>query len=860
LSGHGRSDGADADDFRRWRLGRRPVAVWAFLLICGLAALVLPGCDAVAKPDPQALYNSIHLDLLHGNLDVARSRAELARQQFSAGNTAGGATWALEFRLLEAEILQRQLHPQEVVGLLTGAAVFPASGDLAIKRHLLSGRAHYSLGDLEQAEQELHEAQRLAELVHSPLIGEVLRAQALRQRKSGQWDEAREKLRSSLAVAHEHGDALLEADDRVDIGYDSLHGEQYDQALLLSQEAASFAGSVQARRQLQYALGNIGWAYMNLGDFENALVNFQAAERQAHELAIVNSRVQWLQDAGLADYKLGNFPEARKYDEQALGLALSLPSGRAIDQVTNIQTNLALLLYDQGQYDAAKIYSQQAMSTARNSKDDTVVAYAGFIDSLISTHLASGADAERRLMQAWQLTRDSETRMEIENALARFHSNRHESQQAELWYRRSIDTFEHNRSSVRDEGLRLSSFAYGDSVYRDYADFLIDSHRPNEALQLLDQSRARTLSEGLGPAAADVDMNGKRAPDAQAVARKLGALILYYSLGPKKSYLWAISPHDVHLYILPEDQDIRALVAGYQRVIQQSIDPLQTGNPAGVSLYRALVEPAAAMIPAGSKVFVVPDGVLHGLNFETLLEPAAAGFKYWIEDVTVTTTGSIRMLSRLSAIPKQEAARGLLLIGNPISVGSEFEALPQAAAEIRSVRQHFPADAATVLVQEDAVPAAYAASDPDRYQYIHFVAHGTASRMSPLDSAVVLSPGSADPGNFKLYAREIVRHPLHARLVTISACYGSGLRTYAGEGLVGLAWAFLRAGSHNVIGALWQADDASTPLMMGRLYTQIEAGRSPDEALRDAKLALIHSANVYRKPFYWGVFQLYAGS
>jgi CHAT domain-containing protein/Flp pilus assembly protein TadD len=829
-------------------------------LVYGLAALVLSGCDAVAKPDPEALYNSIHLDLLHGSLDVARSRAELARRQFSAGNTAGGAAWELEFRLLEAEILQRQQHPKEVVGLLTGNVAFPASGELAIKRHLISGRAHGSLGDLEQAERELHEAQRLAELVHSPLIGEVLRAEALRQRESGQWEEAREKLRSSLAVAREHGNALLEADDRVDIGYDSLHSEHYDQALLLSQEAATFAGSVQARRQLQYALGNIGWAYMNLGDFENALANFQAAEHQAHELAVVNSRVLWLQDAGLADCKLGNFREARKYEEQALELALTLPSDRAIDQVANIQTNLALLLYDQGQYDEAKTYSQQAMSTARNSKDDTVVAYAGFIDSLISTHLASGADAERRLMQAWQLTRDSETRMEIENALARFHANRHESRQAELWYRRSIDTFEHNRASVRDEGLRLTSFAYGDSVYRDYADFLIDSHRPSEALQLLDRSRARTLSEGLGLAEADVDTSGKRAPDAQATAGKLGALILYYSLGPERSYLWAISAHDVHLFVLPGDRDIRALVAEYQRVIQQSIDPLQTGNPAAVSLYSALVEPAAAMIPAGSKVFVVPDGVLHGLNFETLLEPAGAGFKYWIEDVTVTTTGSIRMLSRLSAIPQQEAARGLLLIGNPISVGSEFEALPQAAAEIRSVRQHFPADAATVLVQEDAVPAAYAASDPDRYQYIHFVAHGTASRMSPLDSAVVLSPGPADPGNFKLYAREIVRHPLHARLVTISACYGSGLRTYAGEGLVGLAWAFLRAGSHNVIGALWQADDASTPLIMGRLYTQIEAGRSPDEALREAKLVLIHSANVYRKPFYWGVFQLYAGS
>jgi hypothetical protein len=33
-----------------------------------------------------------------------------------------------------------------------------------------------------------------------------------------------------------------------------------------------------------------------------------------------------------------------------------------------------------------------------------------------------------------------------------------------------------------------------------------------------------------------------------------------------------------------------------------------------------------------------------------------------------------------------------------------------------------------VLGQARAVPAAYAMSGPDQYRYIHFVAHGTASR------------------------------------------------------------------------------------------------------------------------------------
>jgi CHAT domain-containing protein len=47
---------------------------------------------------------------------------------------------------------------------------------------------------------------------------------------------------------------------------------------------------------------------------------------------------------------------------------------------------------------------------------------------------------------------------------------------------------------------------------------------------------------------------------------------------------------------------------------------------------------------------------------------------------------------------------------------------------------------------------------------------------------------------------------------------------------------------------------------MDRLYTELNAGSPTDAALRSAKLSLIHSQNVYRKPIYWGAFQLYAGS
>jgi CHAT domain-containing protein len=164
-----------------------------------------------------------------------------------------------------------------------------------------------------------------------------------------------------------------------------------------------------------------------------------------------------------------------------------------------------------------------------------------------------------------------------------------------------------------------------------------------------------------------------------------------------------------------------------------------------------------------------------------------------------------------------------------------------------------------VLSGLEATPSAYLSNKPEQYAYLHFVTHGTASRARPLESAVILSK-EKDEDTYKLYARDIVKRHLSAYLVTISACNGAGNRTFSGEGLVGLSWAFLRAGAHNVIGALWEVSDSSTPQLMDKLYEGLSRGKDPATALRDAKLSLLHSDSVFRKPYYWAPFQLYAGS
>src|SRR3954465_4447773 len=121
--------------------------------------------------------------------------------------------------------------------------------------------------------------------------------------------------------------------------------------------------------------------------------------------------------------------------------------------------------------------------------------------------------------------------------------------------------------------------------------------------------------------------------------------------------------------------------------------------------------------------------------------------------------------------------------------------------------------------------------------------------------AAGLSPGPTPA--YKVSARAGAAKPLRAALVTVSACRSAGERTYSGEGLVGFAWAFLRAGASRVIAGLWDVDDRSTAELMEHLYARIAAGDPAARALRTAKLALLAKGGVYAKPYYWAPFQVF---
>jgi CHAT domain-containing protein len=294
-------------------------------------------------------------------------------------------------------------------------------------------------------------------------------------------------------------------------------------------------------------------------------------------------------------------------------------------------------------------------------------------------------------------------------------------------------------------------------------------------------------------------------------------------------------------------------VRTHQTTIVTSLaNPLQSTNTAGDKLYAMLVAPFARVLKPGSSVIIVPDGPLTRMNFETLPVDGPQR-RYWIEDVSISVAPSLGTLA--AATPRKATGDrdSVLLIGDPAPTDPEFPQLRHARTEIDAIAGAFPHVEKAIYRGPEASPAAFRQAKPDRFGLIHFTAHAAANAMSPLDSAVILS---RDATGYKLYARDVAEQKLNAELVTISACRSAGDRTYSGEGLVGFAWAFLRAGAQRVLAGLWDVDDRSTAELMTMVYAGLAKRESPAAALRTAKLALIARGGTVAKPYYWGPFQL----
>jgi CHAT domain-containing protein len=852
-----RATHADDDSPRAWlgdqrkRLGRpslqQRTALAVILLVCGCVFLC-GACNRAAK-GARAAYDHAWRETQVGDLTAALQEASADLAHYSDPHSE----WYWRFLLLKAEILMRQGLNEDSLALLN--VTLPeefAHSDLEVWQKLTLGASLAYLSRNQQAQVALDQAKTLAESFQPQLLGEVNLRQGTLYSLQWKLEEARASYHTTLDLAVRLNDPFLKIAALGSLGLLATRMERYDESVDWNKQALQLSESVGAKGSLARIEGNIGWSYYKVGDLESALSRYQEADKDDISAGVPERRVTWLINTGEVHYSLGDYPAANEESQKALVLAKTLKDpGSTIDSLQD----LALEAIQSRDFAAAQEYLEEARRMEETAPDPARKIYT----SLIAGHQASATRSLALAERFYQgVLSDPQSprslQWEAQASLAQVHARLGKKALAEREFAASISTIAKAQRELEHEEFRLSFLSSAIRFYNAYVDFLVAQHRSDDALAIAERSRAQTLTAGLTePSQALVTSFSRIHP--QELAARFNSVIFFYSLGTPHSYLWVITQEKTTLLTLPAQAEIDSLVKSYRDEVLDGDDPLEAAKSPGAGLYSILVQPAAKFILPGARVIVLPDGDLNSLDFDTLIAPRPAPH-YWIQDVTLTTANSLTLLERSQSSRPPESPR-LFLVGDPVSSEEQFPPLRQAAREMSLVRNYFKEDHRRILSGKEATPAAYFSSEPERFDYLHFVTHGTASRTHPLDSAVILTK-SAD--STKLYAHEIITRPLNAYLVTVSACDGVGKRTYAGEGLVGLSWAFLRAGAHNVIASLWEVNDDSTPQLMDDLYKGLSAGQDPATALRNAKLDLVRSQGTFRKPFYWAPFQLYAGS
>jgi CHAT domain-containing protein len=808
-----------------------------------VAALLLLACSACVPrraASTQAELESAQRLLRSEQYTAAMAKAELG---FRASANARDAEIHSRFWLLRAEILLELRDAQKAEAVLREGQIPQRSPELHARYLLLAGHAQYRLGHIGPAKMLLDEAQRLAEAAGlTRLLPEVEFRRAAIFSAEGNFGPAEAGFRRVAAEAGQMSDPYLRAITTASLGLLLLRQARYDEALTVFDQARSAFQSTGGASSRARIVGNMGWCNYRLGDLDKALARFEEASAAFAAIGNRHDAEVYLGNEGSVFVSRLDYVGAMARYQQALDLARALKEDSSIAEWLS---NMAYAKVEVGEIDAAEKYNEEARGLKERLGEKRTIIYNINNSARIAARRANFGEAERLFQRASAAASEDPTAVLEANAgLARLYSDNGRPADAVAQYRKTLALIEQPRSILSKPEFKLSYLASLIRFYRDYVDFLMASGRKEAALEAAESSRARLLTEKIGSA------SGSFASGAGAYRRLAStshSILLSYWLGGKRSFLWAVTPSGIAVHQLPAEAEICRLVDAHNALIRDARDPLRERGP-DTRLFDVLLSPVRDALRLNGRVIVVPDGCLHALNLETL--PVSGGAPHYvIDDATVMVTPSLNLLAPATG---GRANGPLLLIGNPRPATPEFPALKFAGSEMEGIEKALPG--ATVIQGDDARPPAYARETPERFGMIHFVAHAVANVESPLDSAVILSGG---PEERKLFARNIMAVKLRARVVTISACRGAGARVYAGEGLVGLAWAFLHAGARNVVAGLWDVDDRSTAELMRQFYSKLAAGAAPAEALRDAKMQMAHSDSAFQKPYYWGPFQIY---
>lgn len=384
-----------------------------------------------------------------------------------------------------------------------------------------------------------------------------------------------------------------------------------------------------------------------------------------------------------------------------------------------------------------------------------------------------------------------------------------------------------------------------------------------------------------------------------------GTLLLEFSLGEERSFLWLVSRQGVEGFELAPRREIETAA---RRVWEGWRDQDPRGRRADAEaakrLSHLLLAPLADRLGGGvggaPRLAIVPDGALHYLPFAALPHPAAPDEPLVARhEVVLLPSASALAIQRRNLADRPPAPRLLAVMADPVfgapdprlsrpvSIAAkspapataptlaareatyrdspagalQLERLKWSGWEAEAITRHAPGEETLLALGFDAGLDTVRAGGLRGHRIVHFATHGLVESEHPELSALVLSLVDAEgrPREGLLRLPELYNLRLDAELVVLSGCRTALGRELGGEGLVGLTRGFFAAGARQLVASHWRVQDRSTAELMESFYRHLLTGGGPlrpAAALRAAQIELMAEPD-YRDPYHWAAFALY---
>lgn len=651
--------------------------------------------------------------------------------------------------------------------------------------------------------------------------------------------------------------------------YDNLgvvHGEQsaYDEAMEYHKMALAIRLKVfsEDHPNVAWVYNNMGYLYQKQGAYNQSVQLLRKAARRIGYNFNRHAAFEKVSDLKLLRYVFSNLVAVYQEKYQQSGEARYLDSLRH-----TYQSALALEEYRQKEYTTAatrQFYASKALPV-----------YEGAIAHL----LEHGRPAERA--RAFRLAEKTKARQLAEK----------------------VQSAPYTASFGLPDSLREKEYELGvDIAYYEKKEFEEEHETasPNDSLLQVYQDKLFALRQARGELLETFRMdypdyyNLRYSTQAISVAGVQDSLLdsgkealVEYFAGDSAIYVFTILPDTFHVHEVERDfplqqwvRDMRCgIFAGHTQ------DPALCGEmeekaaresytTAAHQLYQKLFAPVDSLLPPGTKVTIVPDGLLGYVPFEALLtakpeegQPISS-YAYLLRDHTLSYAYSATLQKEmryqqhrrapgrrlLAVAPSFEADTSLLASTRAIDTAnsrSQLQPLQYNVPEAEAVAQLVGGE---LLTGAAATEAAFRERAGD-YRLLHLSTHGKANDKLGDYSFLAFQPQEDSLENEWLYNRELYNLDLNADMVVLSACETGIGELRRGEGIISLARGFSYAGAKSIVTSLWSVDDQSAMVLMEYFYTNLQEGLPKDEALRQAKLAYLKQhPNLGRSPFFWAAF------